>query len=117
MASSVEFKDFVIEQLECNSSNMNFSFKKMFGEYFIYLNLNPAFLICNDIVYVKQFEELKILLKDNELSCPFKGAKEWFVLDIENSEILSKIIEILGTILPKYYKNSSKMRKNAKNCH
>lgn len=105
LASSLEFKDFVMEQLQQDSFNFSFSFRKMFGEYFIYLNRQPAFLICNDIVYVKPFEELKILLKDNELSRPFKGAKEWFVLDIEESEILSKLIKILAKILPKYYKN------------
>ncbi len=92
----------------------HFSFRKMFGEYCIYLNFEPAFLICDDTLYVKQFKELKKLLKENEREAPFKGAKEWFVLDVENSEILEQSLQNLAKILPKYHKKTDKNAKNSR---
>lgn len=112
MASSANFKDFVMEQIAQSvlKGSPQLHFRKMFGEYFIYLNGQPAFLICNDRVYVKQYEELQTLLRENERSIPFVGAKEWFVLDIENLEILGEVVEIFEEILPHYYSQKTKSK-------
>lgn len=37
MATSAEFKDFVLEQLEFSTSRYIFSARKMFGDYCIYV--------------------------------------------------------------------------------
>lgn len=69
-----------------------FSARKMFGEYCIYIDKKPAFLICDDVFYIKQFPFLKELLKDNDLDTPFLKARQWYIVDVENTEILEKII-------------------------
>lgn len=93
MASSEEFKDFVLEQLRICESKSVFSAKKMFGSYCIYMDKRPMFLLCDDVLYIKQFSFLKKLLKDSDLGIPFPKAKEWYVLDVEDVKILKKVIE------------------------
>lgn len=105
MATSEEFKNFVLEQFELCESAYKFSARKMFGEYCIYLcEFNalpkPAFLICDETLFVKAHKELEELCKNCDKAPPFKGAKEWFIIDFENQEFLKELIELLAPILP-----------------
>ncbi|MBK1972520.1 hypothetical protein JG677_00330 [Campylobacter sp. TTU-622] len=96
MSSSNDFKDFVLECLKACDTPFNFNAKKMFGEYCIYINSNSAFLICNNTLYTKKLPCLEELLRENELGFPFPKAKQWYILDVENLELLNKIIWILS---------------------
>lgn len=51
MASSREYLDFVLEQLEGISG---IDYKKMFGEYLIYINNKPAIMVCDNTPMVKK---------------------------------------------------------------
>lgn len=48
MATSKEYIEYVCEQMK----EWNPSYKKMFGEYVIYINNKPLFTVCDDTVYV-----------------------------------------------------------------
>lgn len=100
MATSKEFKDYVLECLQ-NASSLDFSFKKMFGNYCIYINYSgekkPVFLLCDEVLFIKQHEFLKGLL--SEKGKPFPKAKEWFIVDFENSLLLEKIFNALKSFL------------------
>lgn len=109
MASSEDFKDFVLEQLRLCESKCVFSARKMFGEYCIYADNKPIFLLCDDMLYIKQFPFLKELLKDNNLSTPFPKAKQWYILDVEDIEILKKVIEKFTK-----YRNSLNLKSHPK---
>ncbi len=100
MASTVDFIEFVCEQVR---GNYDVRFKKMFGEYMIYVNEKPILLVCNNTVYIKILDEIKDLKDDFETAIPYNGAKERFILDIEDSELVQKAIDILveKTPLPK----------------
>ncbi|RDU62242.1 transcriptional regulator [Helicobacter didelphidarum] len=105
MASSEEFKDFTLEQLRACGSVYRFSARKMFGEYCIYVHdfiesKKPIFLICNDILYVRKHEALREILSENECGFPYDGAKENYILDVENLEILESVITTLTPLLP-----------------
>ena len=52
MATSVDFIEYVCEQIQ---GPWDIRYKKMFGEYMVYVNDKPIFLVCNDTVYVKKF--------------------------------------------------------------
>ena len=60
MASSREYLDFVLEQLEGISG---IDYKKMFGEYLIYINNKPAIMVCDNTPMVKKLPELLELLQ------------------------------------------------------
>ena len=97
MATSVNFIEFVCEQIH---GDYAVRYKKMFGEYIVYLNDKPVLLICDNIVYVKKVPELSALMKNAECAIPYAGSKEHYVLDIENSELTAKVLAILEKITP-----------------
>lgn len=108
MASSNAFKEFVLEQLivSCRDDGYSFRARKMFGEYMIYVMssneplLKPIFLICNDILYVKQHEILKPLLESATIDIPFPKAKQWYILDIDSPSLLKEVVLTLAPTLP-----------------
>lgn len=53
MATSVDFIEYVCEQI---SGTGLVRYKKMFGEYMVYVNNKPILLVCNNTVYVKQLD-------------------------------------------------------------
>jgi len=97
MATSEEYILFVCEQIR---SEFPVRYKKMFGEYMVYVNEKPVLLVCDNTIFVKKLEELKILMQDSEVGVPYKGAKEHYILDIENSDLTNQVVEILEEVTP-----------------
>ncbi len=100
MATNEDFIHYVCEQI---SGVGAVRFKKMFGEYLIYIDELPIIVVCDSTVYVKKLECIDELMQDASVGFPYKGAKEHYILDIENSDFSKKIISILkkNTPLPK----------------
>lgn len=97
MATSAEYADFVCEQLEGTGY---VSKRKMFGEYMVYLNGKPVFLVCDNTVFVKKLPEVGDILVDAECGYPYDGAKEHYILDIDDAETVKKVAVILEKTLP-----------------
>ncbi len=97
MATTQDFIEFVCEQIH---GNYNIRYKKMFGEYMVYVNDKPILLVCDNTVFVKKLNEIENLLKNADVGVPYNGAKEHYILDIENNELVSDVIEILERITP-----------------
>ena len=89
MATSTEFLDFVLEQLSGIGALRH---RKMFGEAMIYLNDRPVILVCNDTVFVKQHDVIRDLMEGAETGIPYKGAKDHYVLDIDNAELSKQVV-------------------------
>ena len=66
----------------------------------VYVNDKPVLLVCNDTVYVKKLDELEDIMGDASVGIPYKGAKEHYVLDIDNTEISREVVKILEEITP-----------------
>lgn len=97
MATTQDYIEYVCEQIP----NIGIiRYKKMFGEYMVYINDKPILIVCNNTVYIKQREEIDELMKDAEQGYPYKGAKEHYILDIDNKELSEKVISILEPITP-----------------
>ncbi len=99
MATTKEYIDFVCEQIERYGEMRN---RKMFGEYMAYLKEKPILLVCDNTVFVKKLPEIEPIMKEfnAESGFPYDGAKEHFILDIENRELLDRVIPILEEITP-----------------
>lgn len=69
-------------------------YKKMFGEYMVYVNEKPVLIVCNDTVFIKMLPRLSELLKDAALGVPYHGAKDHYVLDLCDPELCVKAVEI-----------------------
>ena len=97
MASTKDFVEYVCDQID---TNLITRYKKMFGEYMIYVNEKPLLLVCDNTVYVKELECVKILEQDLEKGFPYKGAKEHFILDADNKDLLNSIIYEMEKVIP-----------------
>lgn len=97
MATSVEYIEFVCEQIAGTGA---IRYKKMFGEYMVYVNDKPILLVCDNTVFVKQLGIIKDRMNDADVGYPYNGAKEHYILDIENTEFSKEIVSILEEVTP-----------------
>lgn len=97
MATSEEFIFYVCEQLKGVG---NVRFKKMFGEYMVYINDKPIVLVCDGTVYVKKLDCILALMDGASVGYPYKGAKEHYVLDIDDSDFSKLIVRTIEEVTP-----------------
>jgi TfoX/Sxy family transcriptional regulator of competence genes len=97
VASDIDFVNYVIDQI--NGVGIT-SYRKMFGEYLVYINQKPIILICDNTAYVKKMDCVKEFLEMEETGYPYNGAKEHYILDIDNSEMVKKIVGVLEKVIP-----------------
>ncbi|MGL4606640.1 MAG: DUF1801 domain-containing protein [Eubacteriaceae bacterium] len=97
MGTSVEFIEYVCDQIEGIGS---IRYRKMFGEYMVYVNDKPVLLVCDNVVYVKQLESIAEKMKEAPKGFPYNGAKEHYILEIDNREFSQEIILMLEKEIP-----------------
>lgn len=97
MATSIEFIDYVCEQL---SGIGEVRYKKMFGEYMVYVNDKPVVIVCDDTAYVKKLPCIEEDMKESVCGCPYDGAKEHYVLDIDDGAFARKIVSKVEEVTP-----------------
>lgn len=97
MATTVDFIEYVCEQI---SGTGSVRYKKMFGEYMVYVNDKPILLVCDNTVFVKQLACIADKLENAEIGIPYTGAKEHYILDIDNMELSKNIIRTLEPVTP-----------------
>ena len=95
MATPPDYIAYVAERLAFIG---NLRYKKMFGEYMVYIGDKPLLLVCDNTVFVKILPCLDGLL--TEKGFPYEGAKEHYVLDFEDSELAEKVIRLLDEAAP-----------------
>jgi len=100
MATSKDFIEFVCEQIKGVGA---VRYRKMFGEYMVYVNDKPILLVCDNTVYIKMLEAVAEKMKNAGKGFPYSGAKEHYILDIDNSDFSKEVIAIMEplTSLPK----------------
>lgn len=97
MATTVDYIEYVCEQIRGVGETR---YKKMFGEYMVYVNDKPVLLVCNNMVFVKQLDCIAYRMGGAETGTPYTGAKEHYVLDIDNAEFCKEIVSILEQVTP-----------------
>lgn len=97
MSTTVDYIEFVCEQIRGVG---DVRYRKMFGEYMVYVNDKPVLLVCDNTVFVKMLDEIKDEMLYAESGYPYKGAKEHYILDIENTELSKRVIQTLELVIP-----------------
>ena len=92
MATNLDFIEYICDQI---AGSGDIRYRKMFGEYMVYVNDRPLFLVCDNLVYVRMLEPLAETLKDADKGFPYHGAKEHYILDIDNRHLALQVVEIL----------------------
>jgi len=113
MATDQRIVDFICEQAQLPGQ---LSFRKMFGEYALYLDGKVIALICDNHLYLKPTPEGRALLgKPNEAS-PYPGAKPHFQLgdEVEDRDLLRQLFRATWAALPEPKPKKPKPPKAAK---
>jgi len=97
MASDLDYVQYIIDQIKTNGK---ITYKKMFGEYLIYLNNKPVVLVCDNTAFVKMLDCIKPLMENTETGFPYKGAKEHYIVNVDDSEHLSDVVMVLEKNVP-----------------
>ena len=97
MATTNEYIEYVCEQIKGIGE---IRYKKMFGEFMVYVNDKPVIIVCNNVSFVKKLECVNHMMKDAEIGYPYKGAKEHYILDIDNSEFAKSIAIQIEKVTP-----------------
>lgn len=111
MASTQEFVDFVVEQIQHNNS---ITAKKMFGEYAVYADGKLFGLICDDKLFIKPTPAGRAFLGDKVVEAPpYKGAKPSFLIEdqLEDAQWLRELIQVSLPELPEPKKKKKKAPK------
>lgn len=97
MATTQEFIEYVCEQI---NGIGEVRYKKMFGEYMVYVNDKPVMTVCDNTVYVKKLDCIEEFMKNAECGFPYKGAKEHYILDIDSADFCKNIIKEVEKVTP-----------------
>lgn len=66
--------------------------------------------VCDNTVYVKKLKEVENIMKDCDCGFPYAGAKECYILDVEDGKILKKLIPVLYDATPQPKKKNPKVQ-------
>lgn len=108
MVSDLAFVDFVCAQIQ---ELGNVRYRKMFGDYMVYVNEKAVILVCDNVAYVKMLPEISQLIREAEVGVPYDGAKPHYILDVEHKDFLLKVVRVLEQVLPYPKKKHSKKSK------
>lgn len=76
MATNITFINYICEQI---NGVGKITYRKMFGEYMIYINDKPIIVVCDNTAYIKKLESIKEKMKNEITGYPYKGAKEHYI--------------------------------------
>lgn len=65
----------------------------------VYIDRKPILLVCDDTVFVKMLPELFDVMSSAEKGFPYEGAKEHYILDVENESLVNEVVNILKNIV------------------
>jgi len=101
MATDLDFIEFVYD---CIRDTGAIRHKRMFGECMFYCDDRAVILVTNNTAHVKILPETTAIFANfgitPDKAFPYDGAREHYVLDIENTDLAIEIIRTLARILP-----------------
>ena len=97
MASSKEYLAFVLEQL---AGLEGVTHRAMMGEYVLYYQGKVVGGIYDDRFLIKPTKSARELLPDAPYELPYEGAKEMLLPDVDDRELLLRLIPAVAADLP-----------------
>ena len=99
MATSKEFHDYVVEQLQRVG---NITTRKMMGEYCVYYDGKLIGDICDNTFYLKPTESVLRFMPEADRGYPYEGSKSLMVIvdEIGNEELMAKVLKGMYEELP-----------------
>jgi TfoX/Sxy family transcriptional regulator of competence genes len=113
MGSSIDTVQFICDQAGLGA---RLTYRKMFGEYGLYVDGKIVALVCNDQLFLKPTPEAKAFLGEMPEAPPYPGCKPFPLLGgvLDDPERLKAALEITASVLPEPKPKMKKARKKAK---
>lgn len=105
MASSQEYLDYVRAQAD---GPWTLRTRKMFGDWMVYADDRPILLVCDNTVFIKCLPVVEPLMQGAQRGIPYGGAREHWILDIDDVELTRAAIAALLPVTPLPKKRSRK---------
>ncbi|MEO7115476.1 MAG: TfoX/Sxy family protein [Caldimonas sp.] len=99
MASEPDFAEYVFAQIGLGPE---ITYRKMFGEYAVYLNGTVVAFVCDNQLYVKPTAQGRALLGRAAEHSPFPGAKPYFRIDdeLDQRELIQRLLRATALAAP-----------------
>lgn len=97
MACSTDFIEFVCDII---SPLGEVRYRKMMGNYIVYVNDKCVITACDNMAYIKKLPCISELMADAEIGYAYNGAKEGYILDFRDRQKTLKVIRTLWEELP-----------------
>lgn len=99
MSTDLSFVQFVSDQIGLGS---RVSYKKMFGEYALYLDGKVVAFACDNSLYIKPSQATAELAPKLPQRPPYPGAKNYPVADelLDDAEALRRLITATADLMP-----------------
>ena len=106
MASSKEYLEFVLEQLQ---ELDEITYSAMMGEYILYYKQKIIGGIYDDRFLIKPVPAAKEMMPDAKMESPYEGARKMLLVDnIDNKKFLKELLESMFKELPTPKKRDKK---------
>lgn len=106
MATNIDYVEYVCDQLH---EAGQVRYRKMFGEYMVYIDDKPIVLVCDNTPFIKITEQTEPLMQGASTGYPYQGAKLHYLLDIDNISLslpaIMKLKEVTSVPKPKKRKS------------
>lgn len=112
MASELQTVTYICDQ---SGLSDQLSYRKMFGEYALYLRGKVVAFVCDDQLFVKPTPQGRAVIGNPKEAPPYPGAKLYFLLDVEveDRDLLREVLEVTEAALPMPKPKSPKKRAQA----
>ena len=99
MSTDLAFVEYVAETARLGS---RLSYKKLFGEYALYLDEKVVAFVCDNSVYIKPSLAVTALAPDLPLGPPYPGAKDYPIADelLDDPDALRRLILDTAELMP-----------------
>ena len=99
MASDLGFVQHVCDQARAAG---DLTYRKMFGEYAVYLGGKVVALVCDNQLFLKPTDAGRQLLGAPAEGAPYPGAKPHFLLNehLDDGDLLARVLRVTEAELP-----------------
>jgi TfoX/Sxy family transcriptional regulator of competence genes len=99
MATETSFVDYILETARFSG---RLTYRKLFGEYALYLDEKVVAFACDNSLFIKPSAAVASLAPDLPQGPPYPGAKDYPIADelLDDPEMLRRVIEETAALMP-----------------
>lgn len=99
MATEVSFVEYILETIRLGS---RLTYRKLFGEYALYLDEKVVAFACDNSLFMKPSQAVASLAPNLPKGPPYPGAKDYPIADelLDDPDLLRRLIEESAALMP-----------------